>query len=220
MLLAMIGLMVVGWFIKGKAEDFAADMEKDPARTMAELMVKTNPDVELVQTNEDDGTLTIRDKKTGEEMTLSFSEVEQGKFSVKTEDGEAVFEADGEKGTMRFSGKDGEETVIGEGDVDDVPDWVLRYKNGEHKSVFSTKTKEQSGWSLMTKTTDKPKDVVDWFEKKLEADGFKIEAKTTMQGVAMVSASDEKARRTVSVTATESPDGADVAIVGQETAAQ
>ena len=61
-LMFTVGVVVVagGFFVAGKVKDFAEEFEGDPARMAAELVVRANPELEMVDSDEDAGTMTIR----------------------------------------------------------------------------------------------------------------------------------------------------------------
>eukprot|EP00903_Cladosiphon_okamuranus_P003481 g3479.t1 len=84
---------------KGKFEEFAANPEK----AAAELIVATNPDLEKISENVEQGEMTIR-TKDGKEMTVSYKDISEGKI-VMTD-------------------QDGNETLIGSSDLSKVPEWV------------------------------------------------------------------------------------------------
>jgi hypothetical protein len=62
-LLVLGGIVGVGGYFAKKA---AAKFEKNPTMAAAEMVVRLNPDLELVSSDEKTNTLTIKDKKTGE----------------------------------------------------------------------------------------------------------------------------------------------------------
>ena len=82
-----------------KIKEFAANPEK----AGAEMIVSMNPDLEMVSQDEGKGEMTIR-TKDGKEMTLSYKDIAEGKL-VMTD-------------------AEGNETVIGSGDLSKVPAWV------------------------------------------------------------------------------------------------
>jgi len=49
----------------------------------AELMVKANPDLDLVESDAEAGTLTIRNRRTGEEVTMSAKDIQEGRVQFK-----------------------------------------------------------------------------------------------------------------------------------------
>jgi hypothetical protein len=50
---------------------------------IAKILTATNPDVEVLSTDEDRNTITIRDKKTRETVTVNFDDVKKGKIVFK-----------------------------------------------------------------------------------------------------------------------------------------
>ena len=95
-LVGCLGLVVIsgiifvalGMFAFNKAKDVIEDVQTNPAKAAAEMMVRMNPDLELVSTDDDAETMTIRDKTTGKETTLNWSDIAEGKLTFET-DGES-----------------------------------------------------------------------------------------------------------------------------------
>ena len=67
----------------------------NPALAVTRLLAAANPDVDVVSTDEDKGTITVRDKKTGKTITMNFADAQKGKF---------VFEQDGQKMAVEAHG--------------------------------------------------------------------------------------------------------------------
>lgn len=70
-----------------------------------EMMVSLNPDIEMVSQDDEKGEMTIR-TKDGQETTLSYKDIAEGKL-VMTD-------------------AEGNETILGSGDLSEVPTWVPR----------------------------------------------------------------------------------------------
>ncbi len=71
----MMGACVAcGLVVTQAARELASDFEANPAKAMAELAVRANPDIELVESDDDAGTMTVRNTETGEELTLNFED--------------------------------------------------------------------------------------------------------------------------------------------------
>ncbi len=77
-----------GYFPKkgvGKLSDFAKEMESNPdaaAVRAAELVLRLNPDVDVLSSDPAAGTITVREKKTGKEVTFDLEDIKAGKFSI------------------------------------------------------------------------------------------------------------------------------------------
>ena len=59
MILVLVVVMVGGFFVARKVKDVAADLEQNPARTIARGIIMANPELEEVSTDEENGTMTI-----------------------------------------------------------------------------------------------------------------------------------------------------------------
>jgi len=97
LVLIVLVLLLMGgctWFLADKAKEMAAEFEANPAKAAAEMAVRLNPDLELVETDEEAGTMTILQKSTGEEVTLNFEDIAEGRFSVETSEGESTISFD------------------------------------------------------------------------------------------------------------------------------
>lgn len=124
-IILIIVLIVVagGWFIAGKVKDAAANPELAAAR----MIVRLNPDLEEVSYSEKDGTITVRNKESGQKITATFADIKDGKFSLTGEDGESiVFESGGESDSQSMRITSGEGTYeMATGDRSGaVPDWI------------------------------------------------------------------------------------------------
>ena len=199
------GLLVVGFvvfmalsvfvFKKGKEmaleatgsdsfQELVEDMKDNPAKTAAELAIRMNPELDLVETDDEAGTITFRNTKTGEEATLNFEDIAAGRFSMTTEEGEFSIDAsDAEKSGVTFKGPEGE-ARFGAGDLGDVPDWVPLYPGAtETQSVFHSTTDEVTVvGALSSKTGDDAQQVIDHYEQLFEDQGYKIGMQSIAQG--------------------------------------
>lgn len=94
LLIAVVAVALLIGFCSRKLNEFSHEMQTNPERKTAELVIGFLPDYEIVSVNDETKQMTIREKKTGKEMTLSYTEIAEGKFagedeSVPTADGTA-----------------------------------------------------------------------------------------------------------------------------------
>src|ERR1017187_6945690 len=103
-ILAVVGLFVLGIIgLVGAGLFVAHTVVSNPGLVMAKIITAANPDAEVLDTNEGSQTMRIRDRKTGEEVTLSFDDIKKGRlrFSARGKDGEvANMEIGGGEGKM------------------------------------------------------------------------------------------------------------------------
>ncbi len=196
--------------VKQVAGDVAADFEKNPAKAAAELAVRLNPDLELVESDDDAGTMTIRNKKDGEVVTLDFKDIADGNFRVTTKDGETSLSVGGDEG-VTVRGPDGEARFGGSGDLSDVPDWVPIYPaaTGATGAYSGTSGGRTSG-AVTAKATGEPKAVLDYYAGVLEERGYEVSSHTMDIGAVgpkgMVNG-EIKGERTVNVTVSRDSEG-------------
>ncbi len=214
LLVAMIVMMVGGMFVAKKVGDFAEDFQENPAAA-AELLIKMNPDLELVESDREAGTITIRSKEDGEVITVNYDDIEQGKLSFETDEGEVTIgvSGDAEEGLLTMT-RDGEETMrIGSADMDDVPDWVPLLPGAKATGTYSASTADGVSGSFQLTSADSVDDVQAFYVEQLEGDGWSVQ-KTEFSGPdgkgGQVIASREA--RTVMVILSSTDDGTQVMV--------
>jgi biopolymer transport protein ExbD len=129
----VIAVFLGGYYVRNKVKEAGLDfelMQKSPALALAKVLVAANPDVlELVSVDEEQGLITIRNKKSGETSTVSINST----TSLDVKDASVVFAIPG----------DGE-PYIGRDKIaqEDMPTWVrniLKDKPGEIVYISSGK---------------------------------------------------------------------------------
>jgi hypothetical protein len=202
--IGLIGLGVVGFFVKKKVDQY----KDNPAMAAAELAVRANPDLELVSTDSKAGSITVKDKKTGEVVTFSAEDAKNGKFSVTTKDGTTKIDAssakDGQGATFKVTDDKGQEQVstFGATTPQNLPSWVPQYPGAAVQGTFDTTGPQGRSAAFGVSTTDDTGKVLDWYEAQLKAAGLKVE-KTTYnangQTGGMVTAKSDDEKRSINV---------------------
>lgn len=175
-LIGCLGLIVVfaivifagGLFVTKKAANFIEEAQENPAKSMAEMVVKMNPDLEYIES--DDESVTFENEE-GEVVTMNFKDIEDGKFSIETGDGQTssiTFGPEGISGSG--SGEDGEETdfsISGGADTSNVPGEV-RFPDADDFAATMTQRSQGQAAGMITFTTDASIDeVVEWQSESL-----------------------------------------------------
>lgn len=191
-------------FLKRKAEN--------PTLAAAELMVRANPELEVVDSDTDAGTLTIKNTKTGEVVTMNAKDIEDGKITFTTKDGTTTFDGSqsGDGGSMTVTNEKGEEATFtaGQGAPKDVPSWIPTYSGATIEGSYDATTAEGRSAMFTVTTTDAIDQVAEFYESQLKGSGFKVEkssyeANGQKTVILAATGSDEKRSATVTVTTNE-----------------
>jgi hypothetical protein len=202
-LFLLFGIAVVGGglFLVHKAKQAGFDsqmMRNNPGLAMAKLLAATNPDLEVVSTDDGRGLITIRQKSTGKLMTMTFDDMRGGRFSFKEDR------------------KDGSQSMTMGANQAQLPAWIPSYPNSKPASNFSVTGAQGASASFQFQTQDDPKDVLAFYERGLKDAGFHITTSISSgNGAAtsgMVSGDDSANKRTVLVTAGHGSRGTTVGI--------
>ncbi len=179
--LAGVAFTVLGWFAVSKVKDVAGEFEDNPTKAAAEMMVRMNPDLELVESDDDAGTVTIREKSSGKVVTFNYEDIDEGRISFESEEGKVEIGATGgDEGAMTITTEKGE-TRIGAGG--DVPDWLPTHP-ATVASQSIMRTSGPSGDSGQASfTVDAPAaEVAEFYRSALEGDGYEVTTTTHTSG--------------------------------------
>lgn len=203
LLLVLILLAAAGFWGFRKAKEIVG--AKNPAVAAARLVAAANPDIEVVESDDDAGTITLRNKKTGEVITMNAEDIKKGKISFKNEKGEEVtFEGEGKgsSGSLKITSKEGQ-MKFGAGNEAELPDWVPHYPGAVREGAVSGTTKDGTGGSFGLTTSDSAAKVMTFFKDELEGAGFEVNVttfeKSGKQAGGTLSAEDKGTNRTVHV---------------------
>jgi hypothetical protein len=169
-------LTAVTYFAAQKLKAVAKDFEDDPARATAEMVVKFNPDLELVESDEP-GKITIREISSGKVGTFDLEDVKEGRLTFETADGRMEINAKGgEDGSVMTMTNDGGTSQLKIGSsTEDVPRWVPIYPRAEGvNGTYHTSTPEAEVGMVQISTRDSVDDVLAHYRKVLDDEGFEL----------------------------------------------
>lgn len=204
LVLGLIGMVAFGFFVKNKVQEVTEKYGDNPELAVVEAMVAANPDFEKVSSDPEAKTITVRNKKTGEEITLNMADIKEGRWEVKTKDGTATMGAEG----VTVTDAQGRVSTYGVGaTTGDLPSWVPEYPNvtGEKSGVFASDTPDGETATFTVTTGDTVDQVLTFYETQLEGAGFQASKNTytadgaTSGGTVTATSADEK--RTLNVLA-------------------
>lgn len=179
--IVLIVVAIVVTLAARKGKEFVESFEENPTIAGAEWIVRANPDLELVESDRGAGTLTVRNKETGEVMTFDLQDIEEGRLSVLTDEGEeSSFSVSQGEGGLEFTTEEGGKTSrlrIGTGG-DDVPDWVPVYPGSQPTGTYLATTDEGASGAFSLSTGDAPEEVMEWYAGEAEDLGLTVERTT------------------------------------------
>ncbi len=221
-LLGVIAVVLGGYFVWNKAKEAGLDpelMQKHPAVATAKMMVAMNPDIELVSVDEDKELITVKDKKTGETLTVTLNQAKNGKVTFKKDGDEAVtMEAKGDEGKGSLEVKSAEGSAkFGSGSVEKLPDWLPAYPDSRPEGSYSTHTKEGESGGFHFITKDAPNKAISFYEQGLKQAGMTVNTNILQQNGTttggMATAEDANKKRTAYINAVASEEGTQVTVV-------
>jgi nitrate reductase NapE component len=185
--LGTVAVVGTGLFIVHKVRQAGFDpelMKQNPGLAITKMIASANPDVDVLNTDEGAGKITVRDKKTGKVVTMSFDDAKNGRFS---------FSAQGDDGKTAS-------LEIGAA-ADKLPSWVPAYPGAKVEGAFAVNPNgdQATGGSFGFTTSDAPAKVVSFYQDKCKELGITVKMTTHVNQGDMIMAADEGERRTLQV---------------------
>jgi hypothetical protein len=170
-----VGLLVVSSLAVGGVVWYGArkvkSLAEDPTAAIS-MLAALNPDIEVVGRDSNAGTVTIRDKKSGETMTVDMDDLKEGRISFTTDEGTASLSIDQDAGRMEIRGADG--AVAQFGGSTQVPAWVPSYPGATSEGVFSAQDGKSESGTFTLSTGDSLDSVFGYYRAQLVSGGYEI----------------------------------------------
>ncbi len=165
-----------------KIIEATSEMRDHPVTAGAKLIVAMNPNLELIKADETTKEITIKDKQSGQVMTMSLDDMQKGKFKVSDDKGNetVVDTSGGSKGIVKMKTQDGGETIIGGSAADTpLPAWAPAYPGAAQQQggMRVEKDGKLNGMASF-QSADPVAKVKDFYDAKLKEAGFKTEVNT------------------------------------------
>lgn len=173
--LAMVG---TGLFVAKKVKDAGLDpdlMQRNPAAAVAKVLATVNPDIEVLDFDEQRGIIRVREKSTGKVMTLNFEDAKRGRI-VFQEEGKGEVKIEGEGGKVQVTTPEGT-AEIGTGTLK-LPAWLPAYPT--ISSVDMNVTSGDGGMAVF-RSKDDTAAVAGFYESALNKAGMKVNKTTTQE---------------------------------------
>jgi hypothetical protein len=180
-LIAFFIMLAGTWFAAKKIKDVAGDFEDNPAKSAAELIVKMNPDLELIENDEAEGTITVLQKSTGETASFDYSQIQEGKLGFEAGGEEFSVDVTGgdEGGVFTVKTEEGEARFGAAGSAEDLPSWVPVYPGAsDSEASYTSTTSEAVSGIVSMQTEDDVDSVLEFYRSKLEESEYEANIST------------------------------------------
>jgi hypothetical protein len=166
-----------------------------------------------VSSDDDAGTVVVRDKKTGKVVTMKFDPEKKSMVIIDETGNTTSLTTSGEGSSGGLEVKSNEGTMkIGAG-ADKAPDWVPVYPGSSPQSTFSSSSGNEQSGSFTFTTSDAAEKVISYYADTLKSHGFAVSNMTSnSEGKTggMVTGEDKASKRSVVVTLGSESDGTHV----------
>jgi hypothetical protein len=224
-ILGVIAVIAGGYFVFNKAKEAGLDpelMQKQPALATAKMMVAMNPDIELVSVDEAKGLITVKDKNTGETVTINLKEAREGKVTFgKDGEDEVGVEAEGDEdedsASLEVKTKEGTAKFGRGASAEGLPDWFPVYPGAAVQGNYSSHGKDGYTGGYQFTTQDSVDSVVKFYEAGLKQAGLKVTTNLVQQDGkvtgGMATGEDQATKRTAFINAAIGDAGTQVSVV-------
>lgn len=199
----VIGLIASAFLFswaKDKVGGFVDDLKASPERMAARAVVEMHPELELVSEDEESGEMTVRFTQSGEEATVSYGEIAEGRLS--------------------FTAPDGSVVELGQGKLEDMPTWVPRYPGATNEMLVYQRVDGTKKQGLLTfSTTDDPAMVGDYCKAQMEnlgASSTSSQSNVTIGNTTRVTRKISGSGKSIDLTATADRGATNVQILFEE----
>ncbi|NNF28790.1 MAG: hypothetical protein HKN73_16315 [Gemmatimonadetes bacterium] len=200
--LGFMSLVGLGLFMARQASSVLEDLREDPTGTFVELAEFVDEDVEVVDADEGDGTVTLRVRETGDLVSVDLSQLPSmlggesneavrfngeadesgGVLTIQTPGGETRIELRGDEagGFLRISTPDDDMHFGAGGEASSVPDWLPVHPDARvQKGLFSAATDDGRVGAVLYRIDEDPKAVLEWYQDQMPEGGFRVSSSST-----------------------------------------
>jgi hypothetical protein len=183
--LGIVGVVGTGLFVAHKVRQAGIDPDlwrRNPGLAVGKIIAATNPDVEVLGTDDATGRIRLRDKRTGKVTSMTFDDVKNGRFSMTAEDD------NGKTATLQFGGGPAR-----------LPDWVPNYPGSSPQMTISANSADTNGGNFSFTTPDSPAKVLHFYQDKAKELGLKVSLAAITETGGTIAAGDDASHRSLTV---------------------
>ena len=194
-------------------------VRRNPDVLVRKVIEMANPNLEVISIDKDRNVIKVYDKNSKKTLTLDMEDAKKGHSRVIGDDGTNIsLNGDNNQGKVEITdGKGGQVSFTGESATTITESWIPSYPGSSKLGAMkSTQNGKKSG-TYRFKSNDDVKQVISFYDEKLNSDGFKIN-KTSYDanGESGGSVTGEKGGRTIAVTAAREGSETDIVITFSE----
>lgn len=212
--LALLGataaILGIGWGVR-RVGGFVSEIQANPEKFTAEMVVKADPNLELVTSNEATGEITVRLRSTGEVKTVTYKEAAEGKLTTPPATSPAPANS-----TPGSSAAEAGASAAWHG----APDWfpvMPGLTPGDESSALRSSSGDRETIHLTATGTAPIDEIVAFFSDELDKRGFTITRQAQSAGQLVnerIEASDHAGGRQVTINVTRpQPDAASGVVI-------
>ncbi len=178
-LLGIVAFGLLSYYVFKKVTEVATN----PAAAAA-LISKIDPNLEVLDVDENKKVLRVRNRQNNEEVVISLADLQAGRLKISKE------------------GKDGLESVEIGGQVK-LPSWMPKYPGVEMKGIGAMRSDKEGDGGMFTFETSDPADkILAFYKEGLEKSGFKADesAQVAAGASVLMMKSDHDGGATVTIT--------------------
>jgi hypothetical protein len=164
-------------------------MDENPVVAASKLIAAANPEIEIVEADEENRIVTFRNTRTGEEYTIDFEDIEEGRINFFSDDESVsinVEAGDDNAGSLTVTTDEGTTKFGAVAGSEDLPSWLPVYPGTTPVANYTSETAEGRNGAYTIETTDSLDEVIDYYVAELEGKGFTIESRFTSSDGAMI----------------------------------
>jgi hypothetical protein len=181
--LGVLGAFGVGAFFVHKARRAGVDGElfrNNPGLAVGRMLAAVNPNLEVVRTNEAEGTVTLRDRHNGKRFSINIDAARHGSLTLKADD------EDGKTGSLEIGGSA------------KIPTWIPKYPGSHPEATFSASGESDDGvgeaGNFTFKTDDPSSEVLSFYRQKAKELGMTLHSADAGEAATVVARDDERRR--------------------------
>lgn len=173
-ILAIIVIVVAAFSFLYFGKKFIGS-SKSPQEAIVKMMLERNPEVEVLEVDQDNNRIKIRNKKTGEIITIDYSQAKKGiiQWKEKGKKGSVEIKGEEKEGKIEISSEEGKTTITYGGD-ENLPDWLPEFKSFKILNQVTSKSGNKSSGTIELESLKDIDETAKEIENLFKEKGFNL----------------------------------------------